>query len=298
MGDLEKESSLRDFEAAEDGGCLAPGRFRMSDYLSELVGAQEVTKDEAYDTAVAAAKVAKARTKQRENMDHYASKVPRLTRAVEAAKREKARREARAEAAASKAKAEGTPVPATCHAFYESSDADQVKALADAEDRLRRNEKKLEGAKGDYAATNAAAIAALTSAVADSTPETVPILKDLLTYEADIITAMLAYESRLDAAAAALPESEEPARAEPPAKPDARGRGGDRDQDRASHPPTMSDSNYAKSICKWRKINEVVDDAWLEDALSDDDVEIPGGDVFAEDARARSRPFATLDRVA
>ncbi|KAH8075709.1 hypothetical protein JL721_1726 [Aureococcus anophagefferens] len=129
MGDLEKESSLRDFEAAEDGGCLAPGRFRMSDYLSELVGAQEVTKDEAYDTAVAAAgaaamepalvdalaawaapsedpaeppptaaveeasralaggllnyatdlhklkaKVAKARTKQRENMDHYASK--------------------------------------------------------------------------------------------------------------------------------------------------------------------------------------------------------------------------------
>ena len=310
MGDLEKESSLRDFEAAEDGGCLAaPGRFRMSDYLSELVGAQEVTKDEAYDTAVAAvrghasvvqalaksvaartkavvaleksaapvragaaamepalvdalaawaapsedpaeppptaavedasralvggllnyatdlnklkAKVAKARTKQRENMDHYASKVPRLTRAVEAATREKARREARAEAAAAKAEAEGTPVPATCHAFYESSDADQVKALADAEDRLRRNEKKLEGAKGDYAATNAAAIAALTSAVADSTPETVPILKDLLSYEADIITAMLAYESRLDAAAAALPESEEPARAEPPAEPDA-----------------------------------------------------------------------------
>ena len=73
----------------------------------------------------------------------------------------------------------------------------------------------------------------------------------------------------------------------------------------------MSDSNYAKSICKWRKINEVVDDAWLEDALSDDDVEIPGGDVFAEEGArpasrvARRHPsddvikiFATLDRVA
>ena len=59
----------------------------------------------------------------------------------------------------------------------------------------------------------------------------------------------------------------------------------------------MSDSNYAKSICKWRKINEVVDDAWLEDALSDDDVEIPGGDVFAEEGarpaspRAETRPM-------
>lgn len=50
----------------------------------------------------------------------------------------------------------------------------------------------------------------------------------------------------------------------------------------------MSDSNYAKSICKWRKINEVVDDAWLEDALSDDDVEIPGGDVFAEEGELDS----------
>ena len=52
----------------------------------------------------------------------------------------------------------------------------------------------------------------------------------------------------------------------------------------------MSDSNYAK-ICQWRKVHEVVDDAWLEDALSDDDVEIPSGDVFAEEgASAASLP--------
>ena len=47
----------------------------------------------------------------------------------------------------------------------------------------------------------------------------------------------------------------------------------------------MSDSNYSK-ICQWRKIHEVVDDAWLEEALSDDDVEIPSGDVFAEEGAA------------
>jgi len=74
----------------------------------------------------------------------------------------------------------------------------------------------------------------------------------------------------------------------------------------------MSDSNYAK-MCQWRKIHEVVDDAWLEEALSDDDVEIPSGDVFAEEgafpaSRERAPPraprapfdderhiFATLD---
>ena len=55
-------------------------------------------------------------------------------------------------------------------------------------------------------------------------------------------------------------------------------------------PRAMSDSNYAK-ICQWRKVHEVVDDAWLEDALSDDDVEIPSGDVFAEEgASAASLP--------
>jgi len=44
----------------------------------------------------------------------------------------------------------------------------------------------------------------------------------------------------------------------------------------------MSDSNYAK-VVQWRKMHEVVDDAWLEDCLSDDDVEVPGGDAFPEE---------------
>lgn len=51
----------------------------------------------------------------------------------------------------------------------------------------------------------------------------------------------------------------------------------------------MSDSNFAK-ICPWRKIHEVVDDAWLEEALSDDDVEIPSGDVFAEEGAHPASP--------
>ena len=57
-------------------------------------------------------------------------------------------------------------------------------------------------------------------------------------------------------------------------------------------PRAMSDSNYAK-ICQWRKVHEVVDDAWLEDALSDDDVEIPSGDVFAEEGASAAMMLFT-----
>mmetsp|Transcript_7970 Transcript_7970/g.26182 ORF Transcript_7970/g.26182 Transcript_7970/m.26182 type:complete len:86 (+) Transcript_7970:18-275(+) len=40
----------------------------------------------------------------------------------------------------------------------------------------------------------------------------------------------------------------------------------------------QSDSNYLK-IVKFRKLWEVVDEAWLEDYLSDDDVDVPGEEV-------------------
>ena len=34
----------------------------------------------------------------------------------------------------------------------------------------------------------------------------------------------------------------------------------------------MSDSNFSK-LCEWKKVHEVVDEAWAEDCLSDDEVE-------------------------
>ena len=36
----------------------------------------------------------------------------------------------------------------------------------------------------------------------------------------------------------------------------------------------MSDSNFSK-LCEWKKVHEVVDEAWAEDCLSDDEVELP-----------------------
>ena len=48
----------------------------------------------------------------------------------------------------------------------------------------------------------------------------------------------------------------------------------------------MSDSKYSK-VCCGRQVHDVVDKAWAEDCLSDDDLEVPEGDVFEEGARRR-----------
>ena len=51
-----------------------------------------------------------------------------------------------------------------------------------------------------------------------------------------------------------------------------------------------SDSNYHK-IVKFRKIWEVVDEAWLEDYLSDDDVDIPDGEDVADESKDSLKRF-------
>ena len=69
----------------------------------------------------------------------------------------------------------------------------------------------------------------------------------------------------------------------------------------------MSDSNFSK-LCEWKKVHEVVDEAWAEDCLSDDEVELPAGETFGDEGAYPQRPiiktgsadehhiFATLDR--
>ena len=44
----------------------------------------------------------------------------------------------------------------------------------------------------------------------------------------------------------------------------------------------MSDSNFSK-LCEWKKVHEVVDEAWAEDCLSDDEVELPAGETFGDE---------------
>jgi hypothetical protein len=44
----------------------------------------------------------------------------------------------------------------------------------------------------------------------------------------------------------------------------------------------MSDSNFSK-LCDWKKVHEVVDEAWAEDCLSDDEVELPAGEPFGDE---------------
>ena len=69
----------------------------------------------------------------------------------------------------------------------------------------------------------------------------------------------------------------------------------------------MSDSNFSK-LCEWKKVHEVVDEAWAEDCLSDDEVELPAGETFGDEGAYPQRRiikpgstdehhiFATLDR--
>ena len=69
----------------------------------------------------------------------------------------------------------------------------------------------------------------------------------------------------------------------------------------------MSDSNFSK-LCEWKKVHEVVDEAWAEDCLSDDEVELPAGETFGDEGAYPQRPsiktgsadehhiFATLER--
>ena len=69
----------------------------------------------------------------------------------------------------------------------------------------------------------------------------------------------------------------------------------------------MSDSNFSK-LCEWKKVHEVVDEAWAEDCLSDDEVELPAGETFGDEGaypqRLKFKPgsadehhiFATLER--
>ncbi|KAJ8600277.1 hypothetical protein CTAYLR_000644 [Chrysophaeum taylorii] len=44
----------------------------------------------------------------------------------------------------------------------------------------------------------------------------------------------------------------------------------------------MSDSQYPKLIA-FKNVFEIVDDAWLEDSLSDDDIDLPQGEDLATD---------------
>ena len=69
----------------------------------------------------------------------------------------------------------------------------------------------------------------------------------------------------------------------------------------------MSDSNFSK-LCEWKKVHEVVDEAWAEDCLSDDEVELPAGETFGDEGAYPQRRiikigsadehhiFATLER--
>ncbi len=57
----------------------------------------------------------------------------------------------------------------------------------------------------------------------------------------------------------------------------------------------MSDSNFSK-LCEWKKVHEVVDEAWAEDCLSDDEVELPAGETFGDEG-SMQRPSQIQNRV-
>ena len=57
----------------------------------------------------------------------------------------------------------------------------------------------------------------------------------------------------------------------------------------------MSDSNFSK-LCEWKKVHEVVDEAWVEDCLSDDEVELPAGETFGDEGPMQ-RPSQIQTRV-
>jgi len=48
----------------------------------------------------------------------------------------------------------------------------------------------------------------------------------------------------------------------------------------------QSDSNILR-IVAFKKIWEVVDEAWIEDYLSDDDIDVPEGDDVTDDGTSR-----------
>jgi len=54
----------------------------------------------------------------------------------------------------------------------------------------------------------------------------------------------------------------------------------------------MSDSNFSK-LCEWKKVHEVVDEAWAEDCLSDDEVELPAGETFGDEGEVDSGDVLT-----
>ena len=59
--------------------------------------------------------------------------------------------------------------------------------------------------------------------------------------------------------------------------------------------PSMSDSNYSR-ICKARNVHEIVDDAWLMDCLSDDEVETPDDAALGDEgANTRRHNLTFLD---
>ena len=58
----------------------------------------------------------------------------------------------------------------------------------------------------------------------------------------------------------------------------------------------MSDSNFSK-LCEWKKVHEVVDEAWAEDCLSDDEVELPAGETFGDEGPMQ-RPYQIQTRSA
>ena len=64
---------------------------------------------------------------------------------------------------------------------------------------------------------------------------------------------------------------------------------------RRAHTAAMSDSNFSK-LCEWKKVHEVVDEAWAEDCLSDDEVELPAGETFGDEG-SMQRPSQIQTRV-
>ena len=55
----------------------------------------------------------------------------------------------------------------------------------------------------------------------------------------------------------------------------------------------MSDSNFSK-LCEWKKVHEVVDEAWAEDCLSDDEVELPAGETFGDEGAHPQRRIINI----
>ena len=55
----------------------------------------------------------------------------------------------------------------------------------------------------------------------------------------------------------------------------------------------MSDSNFSK-LCEWKKVHEVVDEAWAEDCLSDDEVELPAGETFGDEGAYPQRRIINI----